>query len=395
MMTSWNDIEATNLAGIYAILCLANGKLYIGSSQGIRRRLTAHFNTLTHGRSECRILQNAYNKYGSSQFRYVVLEYCEVENLLEREEFFIHLYQSNRDNYGYNIRLVASTNRGIKHDKEIKEACRQRMLGHIPSEKSRQKKRDLWKQNHEKWTTQSNDEFGTDFSLMSPEGVLYKGKGIGRFARLHGLSSGSLRDLVGKRIDILHGWYRPENPPKSYAFLSPWGERTEIKEPDFKRFCLANGLHRYALIRVLAKRQQHHMGWCHVDAMDNYVEIVGPQGQQHRICRFYRTPFVKRYNLGGGVAQMVREEALFCKGWTLKKHSPFYHDIYRVKDVAGQTFCLDRDEGSRFARERGLNHRQFVRLLGGFRQESDGYQCVYRSSLIDQDFRVSVSQEQG
>ncbi len=52
-------------------------------------------------------------KYGYSKFRLEILEYCSVENLLEREQYYIDLLKPE-----YNILAVAGSSLGYKHTKE-------------------------------------------------------------------------------------------------------------------------------------------------------------------------------------------------------------------------------------------------------------------------------------
>ena len=50
--------------GVYQIKNLINGKLYIGSSIDVDKRLKSHFSALDKGCHNNAYLQNAWNKYG-------------------------------------------------------------------------------------------------------------------------------------------------------------------------------------------------------------------------------------------------------------------------------------------------------------------------------------------
>lgn len=77
-------------------------------------------------------LQAAWNKYGEENFEFSILE--EIKNfeqmtidemnetLLKREEFWIKKYKSDDRNFGYNSRVVPSTNLGLKWSEESKRA---------------------------------------------------------------------------------------------------------------------------------------------------------------------------------------------------------------------------------------------------------------------------------
>jgi len=60
------------MSGIYMIENLINHKVYIGQSQDIERRQKDHMRHLKHGNHDNPHLQNAWNKYGADNFRFVV-----------------------------------------------------------------------------------------------------------------------------------------------------------------------------------------------------------------------------------------------------------------------------------------------------------------------------------
>ena len=80
------DLE---ISGIYILTNNINGKRYIGSSNNIRKRLWKHRSLLRHNKHENQYLQNAWNKYGENSFTFVVLEKCEIDVLLQREQYYI------------------------------------------------------------------------------------------------------------------------------------------------------------------------------------------------------------------------------------------------------------------------------------------------------------------
>lgn len=92
-------------SGIYQIRNLINGKIYVGSSINLRKRMKDHFRDLRNNRHANQHLQKAYNKYGLDKFVFEVLEYVEKDMLLEREQYYIDTL--NVVNEGYNICPVA------------------------------------------------------------------------------------------------------------------------------------------------------------------------------------------------------------------------------------------------------------------------------------------------
>ena len=75
--------------GIYRIKNLINNKIYIGSTKNIKARWAKHKTLLKHNKHQNIHLQKSWNKYGESAFIFEIIEECEIDNLLNREQFFI------------------------------------------------------------------------------------------------------------------------------------------------------------------------------------------------------------------------------------------------------------------------------------------------------------------
>lgn len=105
-------------SGIYCILNLVNSKYYIGSAIDVKQRKRRHFSDLKLNRHPNQHLQNAFNKYGESNFSFFVLEYCSKSELLSIEQYYIDLMDAC--NKGYNIRSKAESNLGLIHSEESK-----------------------------------------------------------------------------------------------------------------------------------------------------------------------------------------------------------------------------------------------------------------------------------
>lgn len=91
---------------IYAIININNNKRYIGSTICAKRRFKEHFNFLNKNKHQSPYLQNAWNKYGASNFTFEIIEYVEDFNsLIEREQWWI----DNTENI-YNLSKTAGNN---------------------------------------------------------------------------------------------------------------------------------------------------------------------------------------------------------------------------------------------------------------------------------------------
>ena len=84
-------------SGIYKIENLINHKVYIGQSKHIERRWAEHCHP-----SAKSLISKAIKKYGKENFSFDILEKCELNDLKERERFYISQFNCLVPN-GYNI----------------------------------------------------------------------------------------------------------------------------------------------------------------------------------------------------------------------------------------------------------------------------------------------------
>lgn len=80
------------MIGIYGIINLINDKKYIGSSINIRHRFITHKCYLRKNIHSNKHLQSAWNKYGEENFKFELIEECEEDKLIEREQYWIDYY---------------------------------------------------------------------------------------------------------------------------------------------------------------------------------------------------------------------------------------------------------------------------------------------------------------
>lgn len=102
--------------GIYVIVS-PSGKIYVGQSKKLRKRLYEHSRLLRRGKHSNSYLQNSYNKYGSEGFFACVIEYVEDTSLLtELETWWINKFNSFER--GFNLTPAADST-GVKRSKEV------------------------------------------------------------------------------------------------------------------------------------------------------------------------------------------------------------------------------------------------------------------------------------
>lgn len=126
-------------SGIYCIKHVGSGMLYIGSAEKFDVRFKKHLRQLRRGTHHSYKLQDAWNKFGEGAFEITVLERCDKEALLVREQRWID--ELNAVDDGYNVAIWAeSPMRGKKHSEETRERMRESHKKRKPiSEETREK----------------------------------------------------------------------------------------------------------------------------------------------------------------------------------------------------------------------------------------------------------------
>ena len=91
------------ICGIYCIENTVTIKRYIGQSVDIYRRWRNHKSNLLNKKHQNYMLQEDYDLYGLESFKFYILEECDANDLNQREMYYISLYDSDDNFYGYNI----------------------------------------------------------------------------------------------------------------------------------------------------------------------------------------------------------------------------------------------------------------------------------------------------
>lgn len=99
--------------GIYKIENLINHKIYIGQSIEIENRWEKHLRL----KNNC-IVHKAIQKYGKEAFSFQIIEECNIEDLDEKEQYWINVYNSLIPN-GYNMIQGGSNGAGLAKGKAV------------------------------------------------------------------------------------------------------------------------------------------------------------------------------------------------------------------------------------------------------------------------------------
>lgn len=112
-LLNYSDV-AEPLPGIYGIISEQHRHIYIGSATNMLKRKKEHIYKLNKNIHHCKYLQNSWNKYGSTSFRFIMVEHLPTLNhdkSIERirrfryEQKYIDLFDNS--GYLYNSNKIA------------------------------------------------------------------------------------------------------------------------------------------------------------------------------------------------------------------------------------------------------------------------------------------------
>ena len=119
-------MDNLNVSGVYKILCLVNGKFYIGSSKNIQTRWYTHRAPSAWRKHPNRALYQDLQKYGVENFRLQLLAPVMPEYLKQVEQELIEMLKptyNDHNAYGVNVERQKETDKKYNnmHRQERKE----------------------------------------------------------------------------------------------------------------------------------------------------------------------------------------------------------------------------------------------------------------------------------
>lgn len=342
--------------GVYMILNVMNDWRYVGSAaRSISRRWSEHRYALKNNKHRNQHLQNAWNKYGSSAFVFIVLENCEPELVLTKEQSWFDLFKS-QSMLMYNKRENVASQLGLKHSDETKckiseiskkqmnnpefKAIKSELLKKLESSQSSINKRKLSikrKWNSIEYRIKRNLPISIQF--ISPDGFLYSNiVNLSDFCSKESLDVSAMWHVWKGELSHYKGWrkyiwqeltiftetIRADNVP--HTIISPDGVvYNDVR--NLKRFCNENGLNYSGLRSVVIGECHQYKGWQgfrqgieqkpkYIRTTRDWPEFVSPNGETHCIQNLFQ--FCKEHGLDKAAMQRVANgKSKSHKGWRL------------------------------------------------------------------------------
>lgn len=354
--------EGWNGAGVY----MASGNyksgtfklpIYIGSSINLQGRVEGdHIMELNRNVHFNPMFQYSWNKHNEKEgFVWYLLESCDQDITLEREQYYLDLYRPFVDEFGgFNVSKdsIASF-KGRNHTEETRRKISESLIGNIPwniGVETPQETRKKQSESRKKWLLQNiNPTKGTklskkrvsqiiehnskEFKIIDPFGNVIIGKNIGKFCRDNNLTHKIFVDVLNNKRDCYKG-YRNfkeeligiEYKENKYIFIDPKGD---IRSCDsISDFCLENNLKSIEMMSLVwISKKKSYKGWRKfkeelIGIPFNFKAIkkfICPNGNVVEVDNL--SMLCKKYNLSSTCMSFVHSEKQDAhKGWSKYKN---------------------------------------------------------------------------
>ena len=212
---------------IYKAKNIINGKIYIGKTvKSLKRRKTEHQSKNKQVKKS--YLKNSIFKYGKENFEWSILGEYLIENLNEREIYWIEKYKSYDINIGYNLtkggdgapygdlnpskrddvkEKLRISNTGFKHSEKTKKLlsdyAKKQFENGFPDETRKKISESLKGREGIKG---SDNVLSKKYKFISPDGEIHELKGLNVFCKLHSLDCSAMSKVNNGKLKTHKGW---------------------------------------------------------------------------------------------------------------------------------------------------------------------------------------------
>ncbi len=231
-----------NKSGIYLIYCKTNDKFYVGKTKRFKDRRSSHLSGLRNNKHDNVHLQNAWNKYGSKSFSFILVMLCELGELSFYEEKIASLF---KEEDLFNLDTIGVS---FKRRKEVLEKTSQKLRGRKASAETIAKlraagKRKIPYRHTEKDKIKMREKpkaFGerSGASKLKRDQVISIKEEYMNGASIETLSS-KYHTCQNNVLSILHGITWKSVPfPIGFRLKNPYGKLAKEQVLEVRRLCL-------------------------------------------------------------------------------------------------------------------------------------------------------------
>ena len=237
--------------GIYIFTNKINDMKYIGKSINIKERIKSHFYEAKY-KKKVNHFKHAIIYYGINNFKWEILEECDINKLNEKEIFWINKLNTKHPR-GYN--LTDGGEGSINLIQEIRDKISFTLKKRFENKKNHPSTGR--KRSEESKEKQRNAMLGKGHPQKQETKELLSKLNKGKHQYLNDLKTEEWRK---RQSNIMKG--ENNSNAKEFIFISPTNEEYIIKGK-FKIFCKDNNLGFHSMIKVLNEKQKkgHHKGW--------------------------------------------------------------------------------------------------------------------------------------
>lgn len=108
-------------SGIYKIINIQNGRIYIGSAKEFKRRAKQHFSSLKNNKHQNKYLQHDFNKCGEDAFEFHVLEVVEGDKenrRLSEQKYINQYYDEQKQCYNFSPKTIPTIRKKYSNNPE-------------------------------------------------------------------------------------------------------------------------------------------------------------------------------------------------------------------------------------------------------------------------------------